>query len=54
MIPNTDMMDEIAAAGYPVHAAGCDAPSSMQTSIHAGHKVFRYLEGSGLLRKVNK
>ena len=26
MIPNTELMDEIAAAGYTVYAAGCDAP----------------------------
>ena len=43
MIPNTDLMDEIAAAGFTVYAAGCDAPSNIQTSIHAGYKVSRYL-----------
>ena len=44
MIPNTELMDEIAAAGFTVYAAGCDAPSNIQTSIHAGYKVSRYLE----------
>ena len=44
MIPNTDLMEEIAAAGYTVYAAGCDAPYNMQRSIHAGYKVSRYLE----------
>ena len=44
MIPNTELMDEIAGAGFTVYAAGCDAPSNIQTSIHAGYKVSRYLE----------
>ncbi len=44
MLPNTELMEEIAAAGYTVYAAGCDAPYNMQKSIHAGYKVARYLE----------
>ena len=44
MIPNTDLMEEIAAAGYTVYAAGCDAPKNIQSAIHAGYKVSRYLE----------
>lgn len=43
MIPNTALLDEIKAAGYDTYAAGCDAPSNIQTSIHAGHMVARYL-----------
>ena len=43
MVPNTALADELAAAGYEVHMAGCDAPCNIQTSIHAGYKVGRYL-----------
>lgn len=43
MIPNTALLEEIQAAGYEAYAAGCDAPSSLQTSIHAGYKAGRYL-----------
>lgn len=44
MIPNTELMDEISAAGFTVYAAGCDAPKNIQSSIHDGYKVSRYLE----------
>lgn len=43
MVPNTALADELAAAGYEVHMAGCDAPCNIQTSIHTGYKVGRYL-----------
>lgn len=43
MVPNTTLADELTAAGYEVHLAGCDAPCNIQTAIHAGYKVGRYL-----------
>lgn len=43
MIPNTALAEEIQAAGYEVVFAGCDAPSNIQTAIHAGHMASRYL-----------
>jgi 2,4-dienoyl-CoA reductase-like NADH-dependent reductase (Old Yellow Enzyme family)/thioredoxin reductase len=43
MIPNTTLLDEIKAAGYEAYGVGCDAPSNIQSSIHAGYKVSRYL-----------
>lgn len=43
MVPNTALFEEIQAAGFDTYAAGCDAPKSIMTSIHAGYKVGRYL-----------
>jgi hypothetical protein len=43
MIPNTALAQEIEAAGYTVVMAGCDIPSNIQTSVHAGHMAARYL-----------
>ena len=43
MIPNTAFAEEIQAAGFDVVCAGCDAPSNIQTAIHAGHMASRYL-----------
>lgn len=43
MIPNTDLAEEIKAAGYEVICAGCDNPVNIQKSIHAGHMASRYL-----------
>lgn len=43
MQPNTELLDELKAAGINAIAAGCDAPSNIQTAIHAGYKVARYL-----------
>ena len=43
MIPNTSLAEEIQAAGFEVICAGCDAPSNIQTAIHAGHMASRYL-----------
>lgn len=44
MIPNTALLEEIQQAGFDVYAAGCDDPKTIQSSIHAGYKVSRYLE----------
>lgn len=43
MIPNTALLEEIQQAGFEAYAAGCDAPKTIQSSIHAGYKVSRYL-----------
>ena len=43
MVPNTALAEEIQAAGFDVVCAGCDAPSNIQTAIHAGHMASRYL-----------
>ena len=43
MIPNTALMDAIAAAGYEVHAAAIDNACTIQNAIHEGHKAARYL-----------
>ena len=43
MQPNMALYQELEAAGYEVHAVGCDAPKNIQSSIHAGYKVARYL-----------
>ena len=43
MIPNTTLAEEIQKAGYEVQMAGCDAPTSIMKSIHAGYKVGRYI-----------
>lgn len=44
MLPNTGLLEEIKAAGFDAYAAGCDEPKTIQSSIHAGYKVGRYLE----------
>ena len=43
MQPNMALYQELESAGYEVHAAGCDSPKNIQSSIHAGYKVARYL-----------
>ena len=43
MIPDTALAEEIQAAGFDTICAGCDAPSNIQTAIHAGHMAVRYL-----------
>lgn len=43
MIPDTALAEEIKAAGFETICAGCDAPSNIQTAIHAGHMAVRYL-----------
>ena len=43
MIPDTALAEEIRAAGFETVCAGCDAPSNIQTAIHAGHMAVRYL-----------
>ena len=43
MIPDTALAEEIQAAGFETICAGCDAPSNIQTAIHAGHMAVRYL-----------
>ena len=40
----TEVGEKITAAGYTVYAAGCDAPKNIQSAIHEGYKVSRYLE----------
>lgn len=43
MTANVALLEELQAAGFEAQAAGCDAPASIMTSIHAGYKVGRYL-----------
>ena len=43
MVPDTALAEEIKAAGFETICAGCDAPSNIQTAIHAGHMAARYL-----------
>ncbi len=43
MVANTALAEELQAAGYEVLCAGCDAPSNIQSAIHAGHMAVRYL-----------
>lgn len=43
MQPSTELLDALTAAGYNAQPAGCDAPKNIQSAIHAGYKVARYL-----------
>ena len=44
MVPNMELFDEIKAAGFEVYAAGCDEPKTIQSAIHSGYAVSRYLD----------
>lgn len=41
MVPNTGLVDDVAAAGIDVRAVACDAPKNIQSAIHAGNIVAR-------------
>lgn len=43
MAPNTELLDEIKAAGFDTSSAGCTDPCTIQSAIHEGYAVSRYL-----------
>ncbi len=43
MVADTALVDELVGAGFAAYAVGCDVPRNIQSSIHAGYKVARYL-----------
>ncbi len=42
-VPNMQLADELANAGFDVHAVGCDHPLNIQTAIHAGNITARHI-----------
>ena len=44
MLPNTELLEEIRAAGFDAYAAGIEEPKTIQAAIHSGYAVGRYLE----------